>query len=148
MRISQLGQFDVRCKNMKFWEKVKRHIIPPSIPETEYGMTEANFLIKSLEASPDGSTLQLDMFEPEEWATRLKTWSFRKNVKQLEADYYTIDKAFTAEVKSILSEKPDSLNAIPHITIVTKEGEAFLLSNDNFTLVTVSESLKRKLKQK
>ena len=130
---------------MKIWDEIKKHIKPSSIPETEFGMWEATFFIKSLEASPVGSTLYLEQCEPEDWAKHLMAWSFRNNIKQLEADYYRIDEGFVAAVKSILSKKPESLNAIPHITIVTTEGETFLSSNDNFTLVTISDSLKRKL---
>ena len=133
---------------MKIWDKIKELIIPQSIPETEYGMSEIDFFIKALEYSPVGATICLEKFEPENWAVELYKWSYRKNEKQLEADYYTITDEFIDSLRSILSEDPKSMNAIAHFTIVDINGRPLVESNDNFTLVNVSESMKIKLLQR
>ena len=129
---------------MSLLAKLKGLFIPTSYPETEFGMSDTSFFIALLRACPDGSRLTFHQSETEFFVSTFHDWSHRENPKNFEADYYAFDERFIE-----LAEQLAVAGALPldhHFTIVAYDNRLLCDSLDDFTIVTLAEDIKEKIR--
>lgn len=128
------------------FQKLKESLTFKSYPRKQFDMSDAEFLIVVLESVPEGSRIEFDRSEPENWVHQLRPWSWRQDSTQFEADFYTIDTDFVAKMRDLLGKDARSLEHIHHLSVMSPTGAGLLSSLDNFYLVSLGEMLEEKLK--
>jgi hypothetical protein len=115
-----------------------------SYPETEFGMGNISFFLALLRACPEGSRLTFHQSETEAFVNAFRAWSHRENPRNFEADYYAFDRRFME-----LAERLAAAGELPldhHFTIVAYDNRLLCDSLDDFTIVTLAEDIKEKIR--
>ena len=130
---------------MNFLAKLKDLFLPRSFAETEFGLSDIDFFLALLRASPDGSRLTFHQDEDEAFVATFRAWSHPEPRRQLEADYYIIDRRFVAEAEKLAAA--GHLRLEHHMTLVGPDERLLCDSVDQFTIVTVAEDISEHIRR-